>query len=166
MAYGFHRGPQLTRIRNWASGSKIKTGLLIAIGLFVVIQLVPYGHSHSNPPVTRQVSYDSPQTEQLVSDACAACHSNLTSWPIDSYVAPFSWLVQNDVDGGRSILNFSEWDRAQQADISKVTSVISEGEMPPLQYKLLHPSARLSDTEKQDLIAGLTATYQQDPPGP
>ncbi len=44
--------------------------------------------------------------------------------------------------------------------------MIQEGEMPPLQYKILHPGARLSDGEKSDLIAGLTKTYQSDPPGP
>ncbi len=155
----------MSRIRNWASGSRIRTGLLVAIGLFVVIQLVPYGHSHSNPPVTRAAQFDSPRTEQLFTDACAACHSNLTNWPADSYVAPFSWLVQKDVDEGRNNLNLSEWSRAQQSDIGRVTNAISGGEMPPLQYKLLHPSARLSDAEKQQLIDGLTRTYQQDPPG-
>jgi mono/diheme cytochrome c family protein len=156
----------MSRLRNWASGSWIKTGLLILVALFVLIQFVPYGHSHSNPPVTQAAQFDSPQTEQLFSDACGACHSNLTNWPADSYVAPSSWLVQSDVDGGRSILNTSEWDRAQQAEIGEISNVISEGEMPPLQYKVLHPSARLSDTEKQQLIDGLTKTYQQDPPGP
>ncbi len=154
----------MSRIRNWAAASWIKTGLLIAVALFVLIQFVPYGHSHSNPPVTRAVQFDSPQTEQLFTDACAACHSNLTNWPIDSYVAPFSWLVQSDVDGGRGILNVSEWDRGQ-AEVGEVGEVIDQGEMPPLQYKLLHPSARLSDAEKQQLIDGLTKTYQQDPPG-
>jgi mono/diheme cytochrome c family protein len=155
----------MSRIRSWATGSRIRTGLLIAVGLFLLIQFVPYGHSHSNPAVTRAAQFDSPGTERLFTDACAACHSNLTNWPADSYVAPFSWLVQNDVDGGRNRLNLSEWDRAQQADIAEVTNAISEGEMPPLQYKLLHPSARLSDAEKHQLIDGLTSTYQRDPPG-
>lgn len=156
----------MTRIRNWASGSKIRTGLLILIAGFLLIQLVPYGRAHSNPPVTQQAKYDSPRTEQLANDACGACHSNLTNWPLDSNVAPFSWLVQHDVEDGRAILNFSEWNRANQTDPGKISEAISGGEMPPLQYKLLHPSARLSDSEKQDLIDGLTLTYQQDPPGP
>jgi len=30
--------------------------------------------------------------------------------------------------------------------------------MPPWQFKLLHPEARLSDSEKQQLIRGLEAT--------
>ena len=154
----------MNRIKSWASGSKIRIGLLILVGGFLLIQFVPYGRDHSNPPVTRQAQFDSPRTEQLVSDACDACHSNLTTWPLDSNVAPFSWLIQRDVEEGRGILNFSEWDRPQ-AEAGDVGEVISAGEMPPLQYKLLHSSARLSDTEKQDLIDGLARTYEQDPPG-
>lgn len=155
----------MSRIRAWASGSRIRIGLIVVAALFLLIQLVPYGHDHSNPPVTRQARFDSPQTEQLVDDACGACHSNLTSWPIESNVAPFSWLIQSDVDGGRRILNFSEWDRGQ-VEVGEIGDVVDGGAMPPLQFRLLHPSARLSDSEKQDLIDGITRTYQQDPPGP
>ena len=155
----------MNRIKRWASGSYLRIGLLVAVGGFLLIQLVPYGRAHSNPPVSRQAQFDSTRTEQLVADACNACHSNLTDWPLDSNVAPFSWLVQRDVDEGRGILNFSEWDHPQ-ADFDEVGEAISGGEMPPIQYKLLHPASRLSDSEKQDLIDGLAKTYQQDPPGP
>jgi hypothetical protein len=154
----------VSRIRSWAAGSRLRVGLLIVLAGFALIQLVPYGRDHSNPRVTRAVSFDNPRTEQLVSDACGACHSNLTSWPIESSVAPTSWLIQSDVDGGRSALNFSQWDQSQP-DVSEVTGTIEEGSMPPLQYKLLHPAARLSDSEKADLIAGLERTYRTDPPG-
>ncbi len=154
----------MSRIRNWASGSYLRIGLLVVVVGFLVIQLVPYGHDHSNPPVIRQAQFDSPRTEGLFDDACGACHSNLTSWPIESNVAPFSWLIQRDVEEGRGILNVSEWDQPQ-AEAGEVGEVINEGEMPPLQYKLLHSGARLSDAEKQDLIDGMARTYQQDPPG-
>lgn len=156
----------MSRIRGWARGSVIRTGLLILVAAFLVIQLVPYGRAHSNPPATKAWQFDSPRTEQLADDACGACHSNLTNWPIESNVAPFSWLIERDVDEGRGIFNYSEWDRGQQAPIDEITEVIDEGEMPPIQYKLLHSSARLSDSEKADLIAGLTRSYEQDPPGP
>ena len=156
----------MSRVRNWAGSSKIRIGLLVLVALFLLIQLVPYGHAHDNPPVTQAVKFDSPRTEQLFNDACGACHSNMTKWPWDSYVAPSSWLVEKDVNEGRSILNTSEWDRLQQAEPSEVAEVINEGEMPPLQYKVMHSSARLSDQEKQDLAAGMLKTFQQDPPGP
>jgi mono/diheme cytochrome c family protein len=154
----------MSRLRSWVTASRVRTVLAVLAGVFLVIQLVPYGRDHTNPPVTRTTAFDSPRTEQLVDQACGACHSNMTSWPIESNVAPFSWLIQNDVDGGRAHLNFSEWDHAQPS-LDEITNVISEGGMPPLQYKLLHPSARLSDAEKADLIAGLRKTYAADPPG-
>jgi mono/diheme cytochrome c family protein len=154
----------MSRLREWVTASRIRLALAILAGAFLVIQLVPYGHDHRNPPVTSAAAFDSPRTEQLVDQACGACHSNMTSWPLESNVAPFSWLIQHDVDEGRAHLDFSEWDHAQPS-LDELTNVISEGEMPPMQYKLLHPSARLSDTEKADLIAGLHWTYAADPPG-
>ncbi len=138
----------------------------LAIGipaLFILIQLVPYGRSHSNPVVTRAVRWDSPRTEQLASQACGDCHSNLTKWPWYTNVAPVSWLVQRDVDEGRSNLNFSEWNQAQP-DISDLVDQVQSGEMPPLQYKLIHGGSRLSDAEKRELVNGLIRTYATDPP--
>ncbi len=138
----------------------------LAIGipaLFLLIQLVPYGRSHSDPAVTRAVRWDSPRTEQLASQACGDCHSNLTKWPWYTNVAPVSWLVQHDVDDGRGNLNFSEWDQPQP-DISELVDQIQGGEMPPLQYKLIHGGSRLSDSEKRDLVNGLIRTYATDPP--
>lgn len=154
----------VSRFRAWATASKLRVALLVVVGLFLLIQLVPYGHDHTNPPVSRAAAFDDPRTEQLVSDSCNACHSNLTSWPIESNVAPTSWLIQSDVEGGRGILNFSEWDRPQ-ADLDEVVEAIEGGEMPPLQYKLLHPSSKLSDAEKSELVQGLTKTWASDPPG-
>ena len=39
-------------------------------------------------------------------------------------------------------------------------------DMPPVQYRLIHSDARLSDNERQRLEAGLVATWAKDPPGP
>ncbi|HEY5920080.1 MAG TPA: hypothetical protein VIV11_00360 [Kofleriaceae bacterium] len=37
-------------------------GLACFVGLFAVIQLVPYGRAHSNPPVVAEPAWDSPRT--------------------------------------------------------------------------------------------------------
>jgi hypothetical protein len=140
----------------------VKIALLSLLGLLVAIQLVPYGRDHSNPPVTAEPAWDSPQTRRLVAASCFDCHSNQTSWPWYTSVAPFSWLTQRDVDDGRATLNFSEWNRPQEID--EIIGIISEGEMPPWYYGLLHSSARLSDQERQQLIDGLRATLQVSPP--
>src|SRR5579872_1502334 len=121
------------------------------VAIFILIQLIPYGHSHTNPPVTKEPAWDSPATRELFRRACFNCHSNTTTWPWYSHVAPVSWLVQNDVDGGRRHLNFTEWDRAQR-HATDVGAQVQPGDMPPWFYLPLHPSAKLSDVEKQALI--------------
>ena len=57
---------------------------------------------------------------RLRENACLACHSNLTDWPWYTNVAPVSWLTQHDVEDGRAKLNFSEWQRPQEADLQEV----------------------------------------------
>ena len=132
---------------------------LLLAGLVVVlaVQLVPYGRDHSNPAVRLEPSWDSAETRELVRRACFACHSNETEWPWYSSVAPISWLVQRDVDAGRVTVNFSEWDRPQEEAMESVEAVESR-EMPPLQYTVAHPEARLNFSERQQLIRGLWAT--------
>lgn len=137
--------------------------LLAAVGLFVLVQLVPYGRNHSNPAVQAEPRWASPQTRQLAQTACFDCHSNLTTWPWWSNVAPGSWLVYRDVVDGRGALNFTEWNRPQDG-AGDAIEVIQSGSMPPWYYTILHPNANLSQAEKQALIDGLTATYRASPP--
>jgi cytochrome c551/c552 len=134
------------------------------LALFVLIQAVPYGRDHSNPRVTLEPRWDSARTRALAQSACFDCHSNLTKWRWYSNVAPMSWLVQSDVDGGRSTLNFSEWDRPQETDTGDIAEAIRGGSMPPWFYTPLHPDAKLSSAEQDALIRGLDATFAASPP--
>ncbi|MDA0988681.1 MAG: heme-binding domain-containing protein [Chloroflexi bacterium] len=56
------------------------------------------------------------------------------------------------------MLNYSEWGVREQ-EAGESAEKVSEGEMPPWDYSLLHPDARLSSMEKQALISGLEATF-------
>ena len=73
---------------------------------FLLLQLIPYGRDHSNPPVISQPAWDSPRTEKLVREACYDCHSNETRWPWYSNVAPMSWLLAQDVSEARGRFKF------------------------------------------------------------
>ena len=129
----------------------------LPFGLLAAAQLVPYGHAHSNPPVVREPAWNTPETRALAERACFDCHSNQTKWPWYASIAPVSWLVQDHVDEGRAILNFSEWDKPYE-EASEAAETLQEGEMPVAGYTWLHPEADLSPAEKATLIAGLTAT--------
>jgi len=132
--------------------------------LFGLVQIVPYGRNHSNPPVVNSPTWDSTQTTALVKAACMDCHSNETIWPWYSDIAPMSWLIQSDVDEGRARFNMSTWPTnaaAQQGLVAEMVRIIQEGEMPPMQYTLIHANARLSAAQQQELIQGLQASVNK-----
>jgi hypothetical protein len=139
-------------------------GIIVVVILvgFLLLQLVPYGRNHTNPPVQSEPNWDSPETRALAKAACFDCHSNETSWGrwYES-VAPASWLVQRDVDEGRRYLNFSEWNEGgKPRELEDMGEVIRYGSMPPSQYLLLHPEAKLTQQQKDQLVAGLQASVR------
>jgi len=137
---------------------KIVLGVLI--GLIVggiLIQFLPYGRDHTNPPVAAEPQWNSQQTHDLVVRACYDCHSNQTTWPWYSNIAPISWLIQRDVLQGRARLNFSQWTTSRRGE-GDAAEQMQRGSMPPSYYLLLHPSANLTADEKQALIQGFQAS--------
>ncbi len=97
-----------------------------------------------------------PQIAMMLHDACYDCHSDKTRWPWYAHVAPVSWLIASDVKEGRRHVNFSEWPHAYPNRAARLWENVSEelgyNEMPPSQYKLMHPEARLTAAERQQLI--------------
>ena len=150
-------------MRRWGLRRIVPYALLGSLGLLLLIQLIPYGRDHSNPSVSKAARWADPKGEKLAQQSCYDCHSNLTEWHWYSNIAPMSWLIQRDVDEGRGVLNFSEWNRAQP-DLGELLDQVSGGEMPPTQYTLIHPSAGLSSTERSQLAHALTLLYASDPP--
>jgi hypothetical protein len=134
------------------------TCAILAIG--IAIQLIPYGKNHANPPVVREPVWNSPVTRELAKNACFDCHSNETIWPWYSRIAPVSWLVYWDVVEGRKHLNFSEWKggSGKHEQPQEITKEVLEGGMPPLQYFIAHPEAKLDASSKKLLVDGLAAT--------
>ncbi len=47
--------------------------------------------------------------------------------------------------------------RRQETD--DLIEIVQSGEMPPLQYTLIHGNARLTDAQREQLIAGFRATF-------
>ena len=129
------------------------------LGTMVVIQAIPYGRSHSNPPITGEPEWATPRTRELMVRACFGCHSNEVKYPSYASVAPISWVVQSHVDEGRQAVNYSEFDKGQRGAKNTVIAVTS-GFMPPSYYTQFgrHPEAKLTKAEMAELIAGLKAT--------
>jgi len=136
----------LRRLLVWLCGA--------CVVVFAAIQFVPV--ARTNPPVELEVAWDSPRTRDLFYRACADCHSHETRWPDYSKVAPVSWLVSNHVRDGRRDMNISMPD---EVDVTEAVAQIRENRMPPTDYQLMHPEARLDEKEKAELISGLKKTF-------
>lgn len=132
-------------------------GLLVLV--FLVIQLIPFGHNRTNPPVVSEPNWSSPQARAIVKEHCFQCHSNETEWTWYSNIAPGSWLIAYDVIEGRDKFNFSDWNNNPE-DLDEMVEVIQEGEMPPVQYWIVHPSSRMNSQQKQELITALESSIK------
>jgi mono/diheme cytochrome c family protein len=137
----------------------VLAAVLVVVLLFGLMQLVPFGRNHTNPPVAQEPAWDSPRTRELAVRACFDCHSNETTWPWYSSIAPVSWLVQRDVQEGRRELNFSTWGQ-QRERVREIGETVREGEMPPFFYVWMHPAAKLTAQEASELAQGLEATVR------
>lgn len=91
------------------------------------------------------------QAMAVLNRSCMDCHSSKTAWPWYSYVAPMSWLVENDVRRGRERMNFSDWDqytfKEREKLLADIGTAVKNHEMPLPQYTLVHRRAKLSDAE-------------------
>ena len=142
-----------------------RTLKIVALGSLAVlaaIQFIPYGKNHTNPPILSEVQWDAPRTQALFNRACADCHSHQTLYPWYANIAPVSWLVMHDIEEGREKFNVSMIGVQKKNKLKDAADEVKEGEMPILPYLLAHPEARLSDTEKSDLIKGLEKTFGKE----
>lgn len=104
-----------------------------------------------NPPPSAEISAPS-SVDRVLRRSCYDCHSNETRWPSYSKVAPASWLVAKDVHDARLRMNFSKWPQSVPPEIDclfkrRIAERADNGEMPPLRYRLLHPSAAVTEED-------------------
>ena len=123
----------------------------------------------SNPPVLSEIIADQ-SVKPLLRRSCYNCHSNETVWPWYSNVAPASWLVGSDVKEARLHLNFSEWGtysaEKQHSKLTAIADEIKDGGMPLWYYSVVHPDARLTDAERENIINWTAAVLEAGSPKP
>jgi hypothetical protein len=141
--------PKRTRLSRRANAGLFLSGLLLVwLAASVSVHLVPHQASdRAGAPVL--LGADAPlAVTDVLAHACINCHSEKTTWPWYSHIAPVSWLVEGDVKHAREHLNLSRWDSLEAADqrmlLTAIATVIENHEMPPHKYVVLHPEAKLS----------------------
>jgi hypothetical protein len=133
---------------------KLKYGMAGLVLLLAAAQFVQ--PERANPPFEPAASFaavaGAPREVSAALDrGCRDCHSHQTEWPWYSKVSPASWLVAKDVREGRAHLNFSTWNiygpEMSRLRLTAICDELKAGKMPPAQYTLIHPGARLTARE-------------------
>ena len=98
-----------------------------------------------------------PDVRATIERSCRDCHSEATRYPWYSYVAPVSFLVQNDVTRGRRRMNLSKWSDyplvRRERYLSEIANQVKDGGMPLPIYLVMHRDAKLSTADVDAVFA-------------
>lgn len=93
------------------------------------------------------------QVVQALDNSCFGCHSSATTLPWNAKLAPSYIFGAGDA---RKTLNFSTWSSyntaRRRAAMAEIAKVVEDGSMPPWDFRVLHPSAALSNDQRQIVL--------------
>ena len=143
-------------IRKLAKLTSISSAFVFLGIQFVATATTPKTSATTAGP--RMAEVINPQVGAILDRSCQDCHSNRTTWPWYSHIAPVSWIVSKHVSEGRELLDFSEWaNQPHSADERMlICDAVSDGRMPLPEYTAIHRNAKLSKRDVE-LICGWAA---------
>lgn len=136
----------------------LKILIVVAVVGFIAIQF--YRPAKTNPKTDESRTLTArlqppPEVAAVLQKSCQDCHSNKTTWQWYSQIAPVSWLLVRDVNGGRRHLNMSDWasidPKKAPKKLDQMCQEVQQGDMPLWFYTPLHPKAKISDQDKKTL---------------
>lgn len=138
----------------------LKKILFVVVIIFVAIQFYRPARNISKAVSTNDITNVHPPSSEvnnILQKACNDCHSNNSYYPWYTNIQPFGMWIQDHIDEGKSELNFSEFKtyspKRQAKKMHEIEEMIEENEMPLYSYTIIHQNAKLTDIEKQQLIA-------------
>ena len=146
----------------------------ILIGVVIVLVGIQFIRiDKTNPPVDASKDFmtitDPPEeVEKLIRTSCYDCHSNESTYPWYSNIAPVSWWVKDHINEAREELNFSEWGtyewKRTDHKLEECAEEVDEGEMPLKSYLIAHSEARLSHEDRAKLLDSFLYVPLQNKP--
>jgi len=135
----------------------MKKVLFAILAIVILIQFIrPEKNNSKDETYAMSTVMEIPvEVNKIIQTSCADCHSNSTTYPLYSEIAPVSWYLAQHVNEGKEHLNFSEWttyNKDQKEHLLKdIKEVLNEREMPLKSYLLIHKDAKLTENQYQIL---------------
>jgi cytochrome c len=78
-----------------------------------------------------------------------------TEWPLYSRIFPVSLMIEHDVQTARAHMNLSRWQIYEDSEksllLAEIGSVVRNRVMPPRRYTMIHPEAKLTEAEVNEI---------------
>lgn len=139
----------------------------IAIGFMFLLVIIQFFRiDKTNPKIVAENDFifqtNPPEHIQtILKTSCYDCHSNESTYPWYTNVAPISWWIKHHINEAREELNFSTWAsyplKKQKHKLEEVYEEVEEGEMPLPSYLIVHSEAKLTTEQKNELVAWFKA---------
>ncbi|WP_295054972.1 heme-binding domain-containing protein [Sulfuricurvum sp.] len=128
--------------------------LLWGFGIAIAIQFIRPDFNNAKVDETIALNTD-PKVMSVLKTSCYDCHSNETKYPWYHNVAPMSWVMSGNIDGGRKALDFSNWanidPKVKLERLKRAKQLVNNELMPKSEYLLMHKNAVLTGEEKKVL---------------
>lgn len=131
--------------------------------LLIALIVIQFFHPKPNKTEGEQANYIGKiyavpdDVKPILVKACNDCHSNNTRYPWYCNFQPVDWWTNKHVQDGKRHLNFDEFTnkslRYQYNKLGDCKEQIEKGEMPLDSYLWIHKDARLTEAEKNKLLA-------------
>lgn len=136
-----------------------KKALLILLVALVVIQFIRPAKNTGEvygPNDYTQTLAVSPEIKSILESSCMDCHSNHTNHMWYENIQPVGWWINRHISEGKEELNFSEFssypDKKKAHKLEEIAEMVEEGEMPLKSYLWMHGNAKLSETQKKQVV--------------
>jgi len=132
----------------------MKIYLSIITITFLALQLIR--PEMINQKVDENLTISAPnKVVNILKRSCYDCHSNQTTWPLYSNIAPISWIVAQHVNVGREVLNYSDWNSYDKdkkiKKLQRTIQTLNSKIMPLPSYLWIHKNAKLDQKNKEIL---------------
>jgi hypothetical protein len=124
------------------------------VGIAIAIQF--FRPDFKNPKIDEAVALNSDsKVMSILKNSCYDCHSNETKYPWYHNVAPMSWVMSANINGGREALDFSNWanidPKVKLERLTRAKQLVNNEMIPKSEYLLIHKKAVLNTEEKKIL---------------
>lgn len=134
--------------------------LVVALIIFQFVRPQKNISSEDHPQSFVNLYHPPDSVKQILKAGCMNCHSDNTAYPWYFKIQPAAAIIAHHINEGKDNLNLDEFGKystlRQRSKMQDMRDQVRDNVMPLKSYRLFHPEARFSKTQKKVLMHWLS----------